>query len=87
MVTPPKKYYNQQQLNAGIAYEMQFGVDKATATRIAQQKLLRVGATYYRRQQMLIPTINQDTRKIKRKMKKRFEEEGYSPFNQGSFFR
>jgi hypothetical protein len=86
MVTPPKKYYNKQQLEEGIRYEMQFGVDRATATRVAMAKMLNVGATYYRRQAMLTPVIRHDTVKIKRKMRNRFKNESYNPFNAGSLF-
>lgn len=87
MVTPKKRYYNKQQLEAGIRYEMQFGVDRATATRIATAKLMNVGATYYRRQQLIEPVIARDTRKIKKKLRRKFEQQQYSPFNQGSLFR
>lgn len=78
-------YYNNQQLNQGIREEMKYGLDRATAEKVARQKLAQ-SPRYYKRQHQLVPTFKQDRRCYRRRQKRAEERANYNPFNQGSFF-
>jgi hypothetical protein len=85
MVRNYVKYYNQQQLNQGIRYEMSRGLDQQTAERAARQNLSQ-SPKYYLRVAALTPVFKQDRRTQRRKIKKKMDAANYSPFNQGSYF-
>jgi hypothetical protein len=86
MVRKYAQYYNQQQLNHGIQIEMSYGLDRASAEKVARAKLSQ-SPKYYLRVQSMTPVFKQDRRTYRRKIKKKMDEANYSPFNQGSYFR
>jgi hypothetical protein len=82
------QYFNNKQLERGIKIEMSYGLDRATAERVARQKLAQ-SPRYYERVGSLTPVLKQDRRRFRRLAKKKIQRQlgGDSPYNQGSPFK